>query len=98
MSSESTPVLAADTTPEQWLVHRATSALVELSDCVERNPAKLGGVPVIKGTRISVAQVLAELGEGRNTEEVAADFDLDEALLRRLVQGLAISLDQAVST
>jgi len=50
-----------------------------------------------KGTRISVAQVLAELGEGQSAEEVAADFDLDVVLVKKLVQGLAVCLDRPVS-
>jgi|OpeIllAssembly_1097287.scaffolds.fasta_scaffold763392_1 uncharacterized protein (DUF433 family) len=80
----------------QWLTQRAQYATRELSDCVEWNADKLGGAPVLKGTRISVAQVLAELGEGQSAEEVAADFDLDVALVKRLVQGLAVCLDRPV--
>jgi uncharacterized protein (DUF433 family) len=44
-----------------------------------------------------VAQVLAELGEGQSAEEVAADFDLDVVLVKKLVQGLAVCLDRPVS-
>ena len=66
----------------QWLTQRAQYATRELGDCVEWNANKLGGAPVLKGTRISVAQVLAELGEGQSAEEVAADFDLDVVLVR----------------
>jgi uncharacterized protein (DUF433 family) len=81
----------------QWLTQRAQHATRELSDCVEWNTNKLGGAPVLKGTRISAAQVLAELGEGQSAEEVAADFDLDVMLVKKLVQGLAVCLDRPVS-
>ena len=65
-------------------------------DCVEINPDKLGAVPVLKGTRISVAQVLAEIGEGQSVEAVADDFDLDVELEKRLVTGLAVCLDRPI--
>src|SRR3979490_1206826 len=80
----------------QWLAERAQHASRELSNCVEANPDKLGGVPVLKGTRVSVAQILAEIGEGQSAEEVAADFDLDVALVKQLVMGLAVCLDRTV--
>ena len=81
----------------QWLTQRAQHATQELGECVEWNVDRLGGAPVLKGTRITVAQILAELGEGQSAEEVAADFDLDVVLVKKLVQGLAVCLDRPVS-
>jgi uncharacterized protein (DUF433 family) len=97
MPTTSDAVTAVTPLVGQWLTQRVQYATRELSDCVEWNPNKLGGAPVLKGTRISVGQVLAELGEGQSAEEVAADFDLDVRLVKKLVQGLAICLDQPVS-
>ena len=79
---------------EEWLSERTLYASRELHDCVEFNPDKLGGVPVLKGTRMSLAQILAELAEGRSTAEVADDFELDAALVKRFVSGLAVGLDR----
>ena len=84
--------------PEQWLAERTEYAARELHECVEFDPGKRGGVPMLKGTRMSVAQLLAELGEGRSTVEVAEDFDLDAALVKRFVCGLAVCLDRTTST
>ena len=81
----------------QWLTERVQYATRELGDCLEWNANKLGGAPVLRGTRISVAQILAELGEGQSAEQVAQDFDLDVLLVKKLVQGLAICLDRPVS-
>ncbi|MCY2994661.1 MAG: DUF433 domain-containing protein [Planctomycetota bacterium] len=81
----------------QWLTERVQYATRELDDCLEWNANKLGGAPVLRGTRISVAQILAELAEGQSAEEVAQDFDLDVLLVKKLVQGLAICLDRPVS-
>lgn len=79
---------------EQWLAERTRYALGELADCIEVDPRKLGGVPVVRGTRVSVAQILAEIGEGESTEDVAEDLQLDPALIKRLVTGLAVCLDR----
>lgn len=84
--------------PEQWVAERTEHAARELRECVEFDGEKRCGVPVLKGTRLSVAQLLAELGEGRSTVEVADDFDLDAALVKRFICGLAVCLDRAVST
>jgi uncharacterized protein (DUF433 family) len=97
MTTISDAVTAVTSPAGQWLTQRAQYATQELSDCVEFNPNKLGGAPVLKGTRISVSQVLAELGDGQSAEEVAADFDLDVRLVKKLVQGLAVCLDRPVS-
>ncbi len=97
MSSDTFPTALPSVGAVQWLTERTQHASRELSDCVELNPQKLGGVPVLKGSRISVGQILAEIGEGRTADQVAADFDLDAALVKRLVQGLAVCLDRPTS-
>lgn len=38
------------------------------------NPNLLGGAPTVKGTRISVAQVLELLAAGMTTEELVQDY------------------------
>lgn len=81
----------------QWLMQRVDFASSELSDCIERNPLKLNGVPVVKGSRISVAQIFAEMAEGMSADEVADDFSLDPALVKRLVSGFSVCLDQPFS-
>ncbi|MFM9959958.1 MAG: DUF433 domain-containing protein [Planctomycetaceae bacterium] len=79
---------------ESWIAKRSAHALRELQECVEIDPAKRCGRPVLKGTRMSIAQLLAELGEGRSTFEVADDFGLDAALVNKFVSGLAGCLDR----
>jgi uncharacterized protein (DUF433 family) len=38
------------------------------------DPAKMRGVPCIRGLRIPVATVLGQLAAGRSTDEILADF------------------------
>ncbi len=96
MTIASDSVTAPAEAAGQWMTQRAQYATRELGDRVEWNADKVGGAPVLKGTRISVAQVLAALGEGQSAAEVAADFDLDVALVKRLVPGFAVCLDRPV--
>ena len=76
-------------------MERTRQAALQLDEGVESNREKLGGVPVLKGTRISVAQILAEIGEGQSIQAVADDFDLDAEMVKKLGTGLAICLDRA---
>jgi len=75
------------------LLTRTRNAVRLLTDCVEVNLQKRGGVPVLKGTRFTVAQLLAEVAAGRSVPEIAEDFNLERNLIERLLDGLALSLD-----
>ncbi|HYV34165.1 MAG TPA: DUF433 domain-containing protein [Gemmataceae bacterium] len=78
------------------LLTKTRHAMLALKDCVEVNPLKRGGAPVLVGTRFTVAQLLAELAAGRSVAEIAEDFDLALNTIERLLDGLALSLDGPV--
>ena len=40
---------------------------------IERTPEAMAGKPVIRGTRITVEQILRKLGAGMTPEEILAD-------------------------
>ncbi len=46
----------------------------ELLDRIQINPAVRSGKPVIRGTRITVTDVLEYLAGGMTPEEIVADF------------------------
>jgi uncharacterized protein (DUF433 family) len=52
---------------------------LDWKDCklVEVVPGKVSGVPLIKGTRVPVAQVFASKDGGESIEEIAYNFDLN---------------------
>jgi uncharacterized protein (DUF433 family) len=78
----------------QQVAERVRTSLRMLSECVEIDPAKRSGVPVLRGTRFTLAQLLAELAEGKRTvDQIAEDFDLDAATARASLEGLSIYLD-----
>jgi uncharacterized protein (DUF433 family) len=57
--------------------------MVNYSDYIEINPEKRFGKPVIKGTRISVYDVLSWLANGMSVAEIVEDFpELNEDQIR----------------
>ena len=70
-------------------------ALVALPDSIEINVGKRGGVPVLKGTRVPIAQILAELASNYSVSEIADDLDLSEDLIRGFLEGLADHLNRS---
>jgi uncharacterized protein (DUF433 family) len=96
--TRSNPELPLQTVPqppaEEWLAERTKYALVSLHDCVEVDPDKVGGVPVLRGTRFTVAQLFAEISEGRSLPDIAEGFRLDLEQLKKVMEGLSIHLDR----
>ncbi len=76
------------------LAYRAQEATRLLVDSVEINKSKRGGVPVVRGTRFSVAQVLAELAEDHRVSEISSEYEMDLQRLRDILNGLALHLDK----
>ena len=68
-----------------------------LNDSIEIDPGVLGGVPVVRGTRVSVARVLAEIADNSSISEVADNLEIDSQLLKNIVEGFSISLDQPLA-
>ncbi len=77
------------------LKQRLEYGLRELSDVVEIRHEIRGGVPVLKGTRIPVAKILAELGEDMTLTEIAEDYNINIQQVKVFIEGLAILLDRS---
>lgn len=58
-------------------------------DLVERVPGKVGGRPVVKGTRIEPDFLLVEVELGRSPEQTHADFPTLPVSVIQAVQGYA---------
>lgn len=68
---------------------------MDYQERIVRDPEICGGVPVIKGTRISVRTVLASLAAGDWIEEILADFPtLTEADIRAVIAFAADSAEE----
>jgi len=77
------------------LKQRLEYGLRELSDVVEIHHEIRGGVPVLKGSRIPVAKIFAELGEDMTLTEIAEDYNINIQQLKVFIEGLAILLDRS---
>jgi uncharacterized protein (DUF433 family) len=82
---------------EKWIAERLQYSLVLLKDWIEVDPLKRSGVPVLRGTRFTVSQMLAELADGRSSVELAEDFDLDIVVIQNVLHGFSIYLDRPAS-
>jgi uncharacterized protein (DUF433 family) len=90
-------VYLADKAPpvDSLLSQRLAFAAKTMTDFVEVNQQKASGVPVISGTRITLAQVLAELADGRSVGAIARTMKLDREMLAELLRAMAIHLDRS---
>ena len=79
---------------EEWYFQCAFFGMESLRGCVEVDPDRRGGVPVLRGTRFTVAEALAELAESSGVREVAENFDLPDDALRDMLNSLSLLLNQ----
>ncbi len=78
----------------QWLVKCVTSGYERLARCVTIDPEIRGGVPVLNGTRFTVAQTFVELVETSGVRELAEKFDIDPEVVRDMLIGLSLVLQR----
>ncbi len=78
---------------EKWIAERTNQAMLMLRETVAIDPLIRGGIPVLKGTRFTIPQLLAEIAEGRSVEQISRAFSLDVEQIRDFLHGLAIYLD-----
>jgi uncharacterized protein (DUF433 family) len=79
---------------EEWVAYRLLQANLMLPDCIEVNPEKRGGIPVIKGTRFTASQALAEIADGRSLKQLCKRFELESATVATFLRALSIYLDR----
>ena len=56
------------------LLHAIGADMYSLNERIEVNPAVCHGKPVVRGTRVLVAQLLGALAGGDSIEDVLADY------------------------
>jgi uncharacterized protein (DUF433 family) len=80
----------------EWYLQCQHFGLKYLSDAVEVDASRRGGLPVLKGSNFTVAQTLAELAESHGgIGEVATDFGLDEEVIRRMLTGFSLMMQRS---
>lgn len=78
----------------EWCIECYLHGIRTLESVIEIDPGKRGGIPVLVGTRFTVAQVLAELAETQGVEEVAATYRLDAEAIRGLLDGMSLLMQK----
>src|SRR4051812_41558651 len=84
----------ANSTEHRRLARRWEHAVALLADCVEINQARRGGIPCLKGTGITLAQVLAQFAEGDSVDDFVEDMEIDRDALVSFLTALSIILDR----
>lgn len=79
---------------QEWYFECTIFGYQTLHTAVDVDPRRRGGVPVLKGTRFTVAQTLAELAHSDAVEELAQNFELDVRVIREMLNGLSLILSR----
>jgi uncharacterized protein (DUF433 family) len=79
---------------DEWLAERLRHATLTLREVVAIDPDVRGGIPVLLGTRFTLAQLLAELAEDRSVGQIAAAFRLDKKQIEKVLESFANYLDR----
>lgn len=78
------------------IAEQVESEIRKLSVSVEIHPEIRGGIPVLRGTRMPISRILAEIAENSRISEIAEDYELDNKRIADFVEGLAILFDRSV--
>lgn len=79
---------------QEWYFECTIFGYEALRNAVDVDPKRVGGMPVLKGTRFTVAQTLAELAQSSAVTELAENFDLDAGVITEMLEGLALVLSR----
>ena len=80
---------------DEWLQFRLATSKSMLKECIAVDPDIRGGVPVLRGTRISISQIFAEISGYPCIVEFAVEYDIDADIVRKLFEGMAIQFDRS---
>lgn len=61
---------------------------------IEATPLVMGGRECLRGHRVTIAQVVAELADGRGPRELANNMGWDEQTIRDALNELSMRLDK----
>jgi len=75
-----------------WYVQCNLLGYSLLRGVLEINPKRHGGVPVLRGTRFTAAQILAELAENESVSTIADNYDLEPQHINEMLNGLSLIL------
>lgn len=94
---QSIPDPSAPTSHDELdLAKRLAYAIKLIGDSVEIDPDVRGGLPVVRGSRITVSRIFAEIADNQRLSDIADNLDIDRETLRKIVDGISIHLDRPI--
>ncbi len=81
-------------TCDDWTIANLLNSVEAWDTCVETRTDKCGGVPVLRGTRFTIAQILAELAESGSVTDLAENFDLNPDDVSKALHALSAALNR----
>ena len=79
------------------LAEQLRQAMILLDETIVVDPNMRTGKPTIRGTRLSLAQILAELAGDARVSEIADDFDVAPGPINKALEALALYLDRPLN-
>ena len=76
------------------LAQRWSQAVALLRESVVFRENLRSGVPCLSGTRLTVAQIIAQLAEGESIDELAEDMEIDREMVVKFLNGLSMILNR----
>ena len=92
-----TPITAHYVHYQMWIADRMNYAISLLSSSVEVDSDIRSGIPVFRGTRVPVSQVLAEIADGSTVDEIADDLDIDADAIRGFIECISVVVDRPLT-
>lgn len=84
----------ADDPRQEQILRRLRHAVDLLSESVDIDPERRGGIPVLRGTRFKLSQIIQEMVDGNHgPASVADDMHLSWSTVKNALEGLSIALD-----
>ena len=77
-----------------FVSRRLARAVESMQQHLDIDPARRSGVPVVKNTRFTVAQLLAQLADGDSIYDLEENFELDKNTLSCILHAFSAILDQ----
>ena len=87
-------VIMWSTGEAQTLRKRLEYAACALHESIEITHEKRGGLPVVRGTRMPVARLFAEVAEDVRIRDFAANYGIDVEQLRTILRGFSVYLSR----
>ena len=83
---------------DRLYLERLPIAIREMKECVSIDRERMAGIPTLKGTRMTLAQLLGQLADGMSVTTVAEEFEIDQHLIESFLNSLSTYFNRPLDT